>query len=84
MNPFAAGEPPRAAIFVGWARDNPDPGGLPWRIVANTFFSVVALVAGVIFARVIYPVEITERGGRFKGCGPDFLASLATVTRGSR
>ncbi|MCC7095794.1 MAG: hypothetical protein IT472_01240 [Thermomonas sp.] len=46
--------------------------------------SVVAFVAGVIFARVIYPVEITERGGRFKGCGPEFLASLAAVTRGNR
>ena len=46
--------------------------------------AAAALVAGVIFARVIYPVEINERGGRFKGCGPDFLASLASVTRGNR
>ena len=46
--------------------------------------SVAALVGTVLATRVVYPVEITKRGGRFKGCGPEFLASLAAVTRGNR
>lgn len=46
--------------------------------------AVAALVWSVIAARTVYPIEIHERGGRFKGFGPDFLASLAAPTRSSR
>lgn len=39
--------------------------------------SFVALVASILAARTIYPIEINARGARFKGCGKAFLRSLA-------
>ena len=60
-------------------------GGQAAGLALACFAGSVAALVGTAFAtRVVYPVEIHERGGRFKGCGPDFLASLATVTRSSR
>ncbi len=39
--------------------------------------SLIALIVAVISSRTIYPIEIHDRGARFKGCGKDFLQSLS-------
>jgi hypothetical protein len=38
----------------------------------------VAVVIAMISSRIIYPIEINERGARFKGCGKEFLQSLSS------
>lgn len=39
--------------------------------------SFIALIVAIISARTIYPIQIHDRGARFKGCGKDFLQSIA-------
>jgi hypothetical protein len=45
--------------------------------LASFLGSLVCLIVAVISARTIYPIEIHDRGARFKGCGKAFLQSLA-------
>lgn len=45
--------------------------------LASFLGSLVCLIVAVISARRIYPIEIHDRGARFKGCGKAFLQSLA-------
>lgn len=52
-------------------------GQNPLISIASFTGSFIALVVVVIFSRTIYPIEIHDRGARFKGCGKDFLQSLS-------
>ena len=46
--------------------------------IALLFFiaGLLTSIGIAIWARIIYAVQIDERGARFKGCGPAFLDSL--------
>ena len=46
--------------------------------IAVTCFLVgmVGAIVCIMLARIVFPVDIDDRGARFKGCGPAFLDSL--------
>jgi hypothetical protein len=48
----------------------------PWIAFACFLGGLVASIVIAMLARIMYPVEIDDRGARFKGCGPAFLDSL--------
>jgi len=59
-----------AGAWIAGSMDN------PWLTFGSFFGGLVACIVVAFSARIIYPVHIDERGARFKGCGPAFLASL--------
>jgi hypothetical protein len=59
-------------FVVGARLDN------PWIAFGGFFGGIIASLVIGFRARIIYPVFIDERSARFKGCGPDFLASLGS------
>lgn len=68
-----------AVSFVGGvAAYGNDSAGLSLACFAGT---LGALVLAMFSGRTLYPVEINERGARFKGCGKAFLSSLSSSRR---
>ena len=53
-----------------------------WVILAGALSLLGLLIAGVALARILAPSHIGPVYARFKGCGPDFLASLPTYLGG--
>lgn len=59
--------------FAGFEMLGGGAGGIAALCFLGAF---VALVVTVVGGRIVYPVEVNERGASLKGCRPAFLASL--------
>jgi len=47
-----------------------------WIAFAAFFGGLLACIVMAMRARILMPLEISDSGARFRGCGPAFLASL--------
>src|SRR4051812_36410270 len=61
-------------LFVGMA----SPMGI-WGGTVGLLITIGSIACGIIFGRIVYPVEVCSSYARFKGCGERFLESLPPV-----